>query len=96
MHSMNNFDAMKNEAYNVGLSDANLSKLELCEAIKKQVPEFYFIESDIGEDPDKRDYIVSNEKIEKTGFKQQVSLADGIRELIKGYRVIKRSQYANA
>jgi nucleoside-diphosphate-sugar epimerase len=95
IHSLNNFDKMKNEPYNVGLSDANLSKLELCQEIKKQVPEFYFIESDIGEDPDKRDYIVSNEKIEKTGFKQQVSLSAGIQELVKGYKIIKRSQYAN-
>lgn len=95
IHGLNNFDKMKNEAYNVGLSDANLSKLELCEEIKKIVPEFYFVESSIGEDPDKRDYIVSNEKIEKTGFKQQVSLSDGIKELVKGYQVIKRSQYAN-
>jgi nucleoside-diphosphate-sugar epimerase len=86
---------MKNEPYNVGLSDANLSKLELCEEIKKHVPEFTFIESEIGEDPDKRDYIVSNEKIEKTGFKQQVSLSAGIQELVKGYQIIKRSQYAN-
>ena len=95
IHSLNHFDKMKNEPYNVGLSDANLSKLELCEEIKKHVPEFYFIESDIGEDPDKRDYIVSNEKIEKTGFKPQVSLSAGIRELVKGYQIIKRSQYAN-
>ena len=58
IHSLNHFDKMKNEPYNVGLSDANLSKLELCEEIKKHVPEFYFIESNIGEDPDKRDYIV--------------------------------------
>lgn len=95
IHSLNHFDKMKNEPYNVGLSDANLSKLELCEEIKKYVPEFYFIESNIGEDPDKRDYIVSNEKIEKSGFKRQISLSDGIQELVKGYKVIKRNQYAN-
>ena len=95
LHSMSHFDTMKNEPYNVGLSDANLSKLELCEEIKKHVPEFYFVESNIGEDPDKRDYVVSNEKIEKTGFKRQVSLSDGIAELVKGYAVIKRNQYAN-
>src|SRR3989338_2003284 len=81
VHSLNHFDKMKDEPYNVGLSDANLSKLELCQEIKKHVPEFYFVESKIGEDQDKRDYIVSNEKIEKTGFKPQVSLADGIQEL---------------
>ncbi|MCX5681918.1 MAG: SDR family oxidoreductase, partial [Candidatus Omnitrophica bacterium] len=92
---LKNFDKMKNEPYNVGLSEANLSKLELCEEIKKHVKEFYFVESTIGEDPDKRDYIVSNEKIEKAGFKPNVSLSDGIKELVKGYQVIKRNQYAN-
>ena len=95
LHALNNFDAMKNEPYNVGLSDANLSKMELCEEIKKHVPEFYFIESNIGEDPDKRDYVVSNEKIEATGYKQDVSLSDGIAELVKGYQIVKRNQYAN-
>jgi nucleoside-diphosphate-sugar epimerase len=95
LHGLNHFDKMKDEPYNVGLSDANLSKLELCEEIKKQVPEFYFVESKIGEDPDKRDYIVSNEKIEKTGFKPDVSLSEGIAELVKGYQVIKRNQFAN-
>ena len=95
LHGINNFDTMKSQAYNVGLSDANLSKLELCQEIKKQVPEFYFVEATIGEDPDKRDYIVSNEKIEKTGFKPDVSLSKGITELLKAYKVIKRNQYAN-
>ncbi len=95
IHSLENFEQMKDEPYNVGLSDANLSKRELCEEIKKQLDEFYFYESPIGEDPDKRDYLVSNEKIEKTGFKPDVSLQAGIAELIKGYQVIKRNQYAN-
>ena len=95
MHAMDNFETMKNQTYNVGLSDANLSKLELCEEIKKQLPKFIFIESKIGEDPDKRNYIVSNEKIEKTGFKPQVSLQEGIAELIKGYQIIKRGDFAN-
>jgi len=95
MLGLKNFDKMKNETYNVGLSDANLSKFELCQEIKKHVKEFYFVESAIGEDPDKRDYIVSNEKIEKAGFKPKVSLSDGIAELVKGYQVIKRNQYAN-
>ena len=95
LHCIKNFDAMKGEAYNVGLSDCNISKLELCQEIKKFVPGFHFIESEIGEDPDKRNYIVSNEKIEKTGFKPQYSLIDGIEELLKGYQIIKRNQYAN-
>jgi nucleoside-diphosphate-sugar epimerase len=87
---------MKNEPYNVGLSDANLSKWELCEEIKKQVPNFYFVEAKVGEDVDKRDYIVSNAKIEATGFKPEYSLSDGIKELIKGYQIIKGSMYSNA
>ena len=95
IHALDHFDKMKNEPYNVGLSKANLSKLELCEEIKRYIPHFVFIESNIGEDPDKRDYIVSNEKIEKTGFKPMVSLSEGIQELIKGYQIIKRNQYAN-
>jgi nucleoside-diphosphate-sugar epimerase len=95
IHSISNFEKMKNEPYNVGLSDANLSKMELCQEIKKQIPDFYFVEATIGEDPDKRDYIVSNEKIEKTGFKPDVNLAKGIGELIKAYKIIKRNQYAN-
>jgi nucleoside-diphosphate-sugar epimerase len=95
LHALNNFDHMKNQAYNVGLSNANLSKLELCEEIRKHVKEFYFYESKIGEDPDKRDYIVSNEKIEKTGYQPDVSLPEGIAELVKGYQIVKRTQYAN-
>jgi len=95
LHGLNNFDAMKDEPYNVGLSDANLSKRELCEKIHEHLPSFVFLEAPIGEDPDKRDYIVSNEKIEATGFKPAFSLDDGIRELIKGYRMIRNSQYGN-
>ncbi|MDP8265209.1 MAG: NAD(P)-dependent oxidoreductase [Candidatus Aceula lacicola] len=95
MLGLTNFDKMKNEPYNVGLSDTNLSKKELCEEIKKHVKEFYFYESPIGEDPDKRDYVVSNEKIEKQGFKPNISLSDGIEELVKGYNIIKRNNYAN-
>lgn len=95
LHGLNNFDAMKNEPYNVGLSDANLSKRELCEKIREHVPAFVFMEAPIGEDPDKRDYIVSNEKIEATGFMPKHSLDDGIRELIKGYTMVKNSMYGN-
>lgn len=95
IHCLNNFEKMKNEPYNVGLSDANLSKWELCEEIKKQVPDFYFVEAKVGEDPDKRDYIVSNAKIEATGFKPEFSIQRGVKELIKGYQIIRRNQYAN-
>lgn len=95
IHAVDNFDTMKNEPYNVGLSDANLSKLELCAKIKEQVPDFVYLESPVGEDPDKRDYIVSNEKIERTGFKPIYSLEMGIKELIKGYSIITNSRYSN-
>lgn len=95
IHCIDHFDTMKNQSYNVGLSEANLSKLELCQEIKKQIPRFVFVDSKIGKDPDKRDYIVSNAKIEKTGFKSQQSLQEGIAELIKGYQVIRRNQFSN-
>lgn len=95
IHCLDNFATMKNEPYNVGLSEANLSKRELCEEIKKQVPDFYFIEAAVGEDPDKRNYIVSNARIEKTGFKPDISLQQGIAELVKGYQVIRRNQFGN-
>ena len=95
VHAIDKFDAMKGEPYNVGLSDANLSKWELCEKIRQHIPHFVFLEAPIGEDPDKRDYIVSNEKIESTGFKPAHSLDDGIRELIKGYTMIRNSVYGN-
>ena len=94
-HALNNHDAMKGEIYNVGLSDANVSKKELCEHIQKQVPDFIFIDEQIGKDPDQRNYIVSNEKIESTGFKTEFSLDRGIGELLKGYTMIKNSLYGN-
>ncbi len=95
LHGIDNFDALKGQIYNVGLSDANLSKLELCEKIREYVPSFVIHESNIGKDPDKRDYIVSNEKIERTGFKPAFSLDAGIRELIKGFAMIRNVKYSN-
>jgi nucleoside-diphosphate-sugar epimerase len=95
LHCLDNFEKMNGEPYNVGLSEANLSKMELCQEIQKQLPKFYFVEATIGEDPDKRNYIVSNAKIEATGYKPDVSLKQGIAELIKGYNIIRRNQYGN-
>ena len=95
MHAIDHFDQMRDRPYNVGLSEANLSKKELCERIQRQVPRFYFVEAALREDPDKRNYIVSNERIEATGFLPKYSLDDGIRELIKGFQVVRRSQFAN-
>ena len=92
---LENFDQLKGEAYNIGLSDANISKVELCQVIKEEIPNFYFTEAEIGEDVDKRDYIVSNKKIEAVGFKPEHSLSYGIKELIKGFQIIKKSAYGN-
>jgi len=95
IHCINNFLKMKSEIFNVGLSDANLSKLDLCKAINKQLPDFTFVEEKIKQDPDQRNYIVSNLKIEKTGFKPRYSIEDGIKELIKGYTMIKNQNFGN-
>jgi len=92
---LENYDKMRGESFNVGLSSANLSKLELCEKIKQYVPGFYIHCSAVAEDPDKRDYIVSNEKIESLGFSPAYSLDDGIRELLKGYKMIRANQFTN-
>lgn len=94
-HGLNNHDKMKAQIYNVGLSDANVSKKELCEAIQRQIPKFTFVEAALGKDPDQRNYIVSNEKIEATGFKPDNSLDSGIAELIKGYRMLRNTRYGN-
>ena len=95
LHTIDNYSKMVGEPFNVGLSDANLSKKELCESIKKEIPEFQYVISEIGKDPDQRNYIVSNDKIESTGFKTKVTLSDGIRELKKAFQVIRRNQYSN-
>lgn len=95
LHGLANFDAMKDCPYNVGLDDANLSKLELCKAIKQHVKSFVYLEAPIGEDPDKRDYIVSNARLAATGFVPEWSLDRGIRELITGYGILRNSIYAN-
>jgi nucleoside-diphosphate-sugar epimerase len=95
LHGIANFGPMRGRPYNVGLSDANLSKRELCAKIKEYLPHFIFVEAAVGEDPDKRDYVVSNARIEATGFRPAFSLDDGIRELIKGYAMIRNATYGN-
>lgn len=94
-HALENYDSIKGEIFNVGLSDANVSKKELCELIQKQLPKFTFIEAAVGKDPDQRNYIVSNAKIEATGYKPVVSLEHGVKELIKGYTMIRNTRYGN-
>ncbi len=93
--AMGNFSKMNGENYNCGLSNANLSKLELCEKIKAHIPAFTYLEAPVGTDPDKRNYLVSNEKIESLGFKPAFTIDDGIDELIKAYSIIKNSFYGN-
>ncbi|MCI8713193.1 MAG: NAD(P)-dependent oxidoreductase [Ruminococcus sp.] len=93
--AIEHFEEMKGKPYNCGLSSANLSKIELCEKIKEHIPDFIYLEAPVGEDPDKRDYIVSNERLEKAGWTPRYSLDDGIEELIKVYTIIKKNQYSN-
>ena len=95
IHSIEHFEKMRNEPYNVGLDGANLSKIELCQIIQKYAQNFVYFESAIGGDPDKRDYIVSNAKILATGFKPVFSMDMGIKELIKGYTILRNSIYSN-
>ena len=96
LHGSEHYDKMVGEVYNVGLDEANFSKLELCGKIKEHLPDFVYLEAPIGEDPDKRDYIVSNEKIAHAGFAPAHSLDAGIGELIKGYSILRNAQYVNS
>lgn len=93
--ALHNYEKLKNNIYNVGLSDANLSKKELCELIKKFLPETLIVENEFKKDPDQRNYIVSNEKIEKAGFKPKFSLEDGVQELISYFKTQKKYNYGN-
>lgn len=95
LHAIENFESMQGKPYNVGLEEANLSKLELCAKIREHLSQFTFLEAPIGEDPDKRDYIVSNQRILSTGFRTEWDLDRGIRELIKAFTFLKQSPYAN-
>jgi nucleoside-diphosphate-sugar epimerase len=95
---ISNYDKHQNQIFNVGLSDENINKKELVERIQKQIPETSVNYSDYYVDPDKRDYVVSNEKIEATGWEPQYSLDAGIAELIQSYKMIvpqQSSQYRN-
>lgn len=95
LHVLANAAAMNGRPYNLGLDDANLSKKELAEKIQSFVPGFYVHYAEVGSDPDKRNYIVSNERLRQAGFAAKRSLDDGIRELIKGYRMLGRGQFKN-
>ena len=88
-------DQFKSQIFNVGLSEANISKIELCQEIKKIVPDFVFLEAPLGKDPDQRNYIVSNKKIEALGFSPAVSLQEGLNELVKGLKMFNHKPFTN-
>ena len=94
-HCLEHADDMVGRAYNAGLDDANVSKEELALAVKAHVPRFYIHFSEVGTDPDKRNYVVSNERLRKAGFEARRTLDDGIRELLKGYRMLGRGAHRN-
>jgi nucleoside-diphosphate-sugar epimerase len=93
--ALEKLEIFKGEIFNVGLSEANISKIELCVEIKKIIPNFTFLEAALGKDPDQRNYIVSNKKIEKLGFKPSISLSSGLQELAKGLRMFNHKPHAN-
>ena len=95
IHGIENFQKMKGQVYNVGLSSANLSKMELAEKIKQHLPTLQIFDAEFAKDPDQRNYIVSNEKIEASGFLPSFSIDDGIAELVKGYQMISNNKYSN-
>ena len=90
-----NYNKMKGDVFNVGLSDANLSKLELAETVKKYIHNFIIKEDDYKTDFDNRDYIVSNEKLESLGWKPKYTIDDGICELLYAYQMIIKHNNRN-
>ncbi|HOM99016.1 MAG TPA: NAD(P)-dependent oxidoreductase [Acidobacteriota bacterium] len=95
LFALEHFSEMRGRPYNVGLEEANLSKLQLCQVIKRNLPHFVYVEAPIGEDPDKRDYVVSNQRLLSTGFRPQWDLDRGVKELIKGFRILRNSRFGN-
>lgn len=92
VYMINTFERHKGKIFNVGLSSANLSKLELANKIKEEIPDLVIKWDDFKEDPDKRNYIVSNKKLEQTGWIPYYSLEDGIKELIKAYEIVSHNR----
>jgi len=95
VHCIEHAEHMVGRPYNVGLDSANLSKEELALRVKQYVPNFYIHFSDIGTDPDRRNYIVSNQRLREAGFEARRTLDEGIQELLKGYRMMIRTQFQN-
>lgn len=95
LFGIENYSTMKGQPFNAGLSSANITKRQLCEKIKSHIPDFYIHSAPVGEDPDKRDYVVSNDKLEKLGWSAKHDLDMGIVELMKGYKILKPNVFAN-
>ncbi|MEM6797312.1 MAG: SDR family oxidoreductase, partial [Acidobacteriota bacterium] len=96
LYGLENFERMRDQIFNVGLSDANLTKRQLAERIALQVPRLTILESEIGQDPDKRDYVVSNARLEALGWRPRYSLDDGIAELLRVCRMLPSPGFGNA
>jgi nucleoside-diphosphate-sugar epimerase len=95
LHGISEFERMRGQIYNVGLSEANVSKRELCQRIQAQLPDFVFLDAPVGQDPDQRNYVVSNAKLESTGYETSMTLDGGIAELIKGFAMLKNTVHGN-
>jgi nucleoside-diphosphate-sugar epimerase len=95
IHCIENSEKMVGRPFNVGLDNANLSKEELALKIKEYVPQLYIHFAPIGSDPDKRNYIVSNQRLREAGFEAKRSLDEGIQELLKGYKMLARMDMKN-
>jgi nucleoside-diphosphate-sugar epimerase len=93
--ALSNEKDFSGEIFNVGLSEANISKIDLCREIQAILPSFTYLEAALGKDPDQRNYVVSNEKIEKFGFKPSVSLGNGLQELVKGLKMFSHKPFTN-
>ena len=94
-YCLENGARLAGRCYNLGLDEGNLSKGELAEKIKQQVPRLSILYSAIGSDPDQRNYIVSSQRLREAGFAARRPLEDGIRELIKGFRMLARRPFSN-
>ena len=93
--ALNDEKNFKGEIFNVGLSEANISKVDLCREIQSIIPSFTYLEAALGKDPDQRNYVVSNQKIENLGFKPTVSLRNGLEELVKGLKMFNHKPFSN-
>jgi nucleoside-diphosphate-sugar epimerase len=95
LFAIENQQKVSGQIFNFGLSNANISKTELCTIIQKSIPDFVFFDSPINKDPDQRNYIVSNKKVESMGLRAEISLTQGINELIKGLPMFSRFEFTN-